>query len=556
MNVFRNIKDNRDTNYIVFIIIAVFYLFGNLLWYKLNTPIIIQGIYNNYFAKALMEGEFFFDIAPLIVWIMRSFLHVFGNNYFDLEIIFINYFFFLVALYFINKICIEIKNKETGTIAMLLFALTPAIYGASRQYGHHDYHIMCVSLLNMYALIKLEDFTNRKWSVIYGISVGIGLMIKDAFAAYFFIPALYVGIRSLMEQTENKKQKIINILITMSLGCLIVGWHYFKWWIFKDILKGPFVEPSQYPYLSFENFRIFTIGIGEYLLSLPLFLFFILSMFWYVLKYKNKKYKNIFLLWFFVPWTILMFMRHHRLPDYGLGLVPIIIIVISLYISNIKKTVFKRTILIFLITICLLQYISFSYGKNMELFNLKIHLKGYDFYYFNKNYNFDGNSFPSIMFYDHIKRNCCLSVVQYLKNNFNNNTIYIYKDMLTDIFTMEDLCTSLKLQNHRVIMNLEKVLDADIIVFTKRDSFISSNYLIERQMEEFSDHLISYDYKDLKNYITAKINEINNKYIKLDEFDLYSDNLNAQNCIIVLGKKDLFENGGELKYKYRYLTSN
>ena len=75
-------------------------------------------------------------------------------------------------------------------------------------------------------------------------------------------------------------------------------------------------------------------------------------------------------------------------------------------------------------------------------------------------------------------------------------------------------------------------------------------------MEDFSDHLISYDYKDLKNYITAKINEINNKYIKLDEFDLYSDNLNAQNCIIVLGKKDLFENGGELKYKYRYLTSN
>lgn len=60
MKVFRNIRDNSNTNYIVFIIIAVFYLFGNLLWYKLNTPIIIQGEYNNYFTRALIEGEFFF----------------------------------------------------------------------------------------------------------------------------------------------------------------------------------------------------------------------------------------------------------------------------------------------------------------------------------------------------------------------------------------------------------------------------------------------------------------------------------------------------------------
>ena len=202
MNFYKNIRNN---NFVIFIIIAIFYLIGNLLWYKFNNPIIIQSAYNAYFLRALIENEYFFEIAPLIIWIMKGCLNIFGNKYVDLEIIFINYFFFLFALYFINKICIELKDNKTGIIAMILFALTPAVYGASRQYGHLDYHIMCVSLLNIYSLIKLENFTNRKWSIIYGISVGFGLLIKDAFLAYFFVPWLYIAITSLIE--KNKKQE-------------------------------------------------------------------------------------------------------------------------------------------------------------------------------------------------------------------------------------------------------------------------------------------------------------------------------------------------------------
>ena len=264
-----NKKTQNNIALITFVIIAFFYLFGNLLWYKLNTPIIIQGIYNNYFSRSLIEEQFFFEITPLIVWIMKGCLIIFGNKYYDLEIIFINYFFFLMALCFINKICIEIKNKETGIIAMILFALTPCVYGASRQYGHHDYHVMCVLLLNIYALIKLENFTNRRWAIFYGISVGIGLLIKDTFLVYFFVPWMYVVIRSLKGVIENKKSKIINILTTVTIGCLIAGCHYFRKEAIIKILKDPVLEQI-HPYFSFENIRVFTIGIGEYLLSLPI----------------------------------------------------------------------------------------------------------------------------------------------------------------------------------------------------------------------------------------------------------------------------------------------
>lgn len=548
-------KKMKNNNFVFFIVIAVFYLIGNLLWYKFNNPIVVQGAYNTYFIRALLEGEYFFEIAPLIIWIMKGFLSVFGNKYFDLEIIFINYFFFLLALYFINRICIEIKDKETGLIAMILFALTPAVYGASRQYGHLDYHIMSISILNIYSLIKLEEFTDRKWSVIYGISVGFGLLSKDAFLAYFFVPWAYVAIKSLMK--KNNKQKIINILITICLGSFIAGCHYFNTETVTKILQDPFIE-SAGPAFSFSQIRIFTIGLSEYLLSFPVFLFFLLGLFWYVFKYENRNYKYIILLWFIVPWIILMLMKHNRQPDYGLGLIPAIIVVISLYISNIKNKLYKTILSVILVCVCLLQYISFSYGINLDLYKkLKINFKGYNFYCFDTNQRINQRDaqYPNIVIYSNKKRDYALSLLKYLNNNFKDNTIYMYKDMLTTFFVMKEIRTLLLLQNCKPILKFEEILDADVIIFTKKDSFIDTNYLVNTIKQFLSEHFGTYDDENLEKDIKSKINEIKNNYIKLDEFGLYN-NASEQDCIIVLGKKDLFEHNGDLKYKYSPLRFN
>ena len=83
--------------------------------------------------------------------------------------------------------------------------------------------------------------------------------------------------------------------------------------------------------------------------------------------------KYIIFLWFITPWIVLMLMRHHKQPDYGLGLIPPIIIIVSLYISNIKNILYKKILSIVLVIVCLLQYISFSYGINIGLSDLKIH---------------------------------------------------------------------------------------------------------------------------------------------------------------------------------------
>ena len=170
----------KDASVIIFISVSIFYAIGNFVWWCLNTPIIPQGICALHFLDIFEDG-FLYHNAPLITFIMKGIFFLFGREYFDLQIIILNYLFFLIAVYFIYKIGVELKDKETGNIAMVLFALTPAIYGISRQYGHQEYHVMVAIIVNIYCLIKLNDFRDRKWSMLYGITVGLGLFVKDEF---------------------------------------------------------------------------------------------------------------------------------------------------------------------------------------------------------------------------------------------------------------------------------------------------------------------------------------------------------------------------------------
>lgn len=355
----------KNSSFIIFILIAVFYAIGNFVWWKLNTPVIPDFISALHFYDIFRDGYLYYN-APLITWIMKSLFFVFGKKYFDLQIIFMNYVFFLTALFFIYKTGYELKNKLAGNISMILFALTPVVYINSVHYGHQDWHVMIAMIVNIYCLIKTDNFTSRKWSVLYGISVGLGLLVKDEFLACFFVPWLYVVISGLKEKQDKIK---INILIAILIGSLIAGCHYFRLDIIYKVIREPIIETFS------SSLRVSTLGLSEYILSPFLFILFVTGLIYFIYKYQNQKQnKYIILLWFFVPWTIITFMPHNKLAEYCLCFVPAMILIISFFLASIKNYI----LLIITVIICSLQYISFLYEVNNPLF--KINLGGVKYY--------------------------------------------------------------------------------------------------------------------------------------------------------------------------------
>lgn len=444
----------KNSSFIIFLIISLWYAIGNFFYWYIYTPIFVTRMDVVHFSDIFFDAFLYYN-APLITWIMKFMFFVFGRHYYDLQIIIINYLFFLIGLYFIYKIGFELKDKKTGNIAMILFALTPAVYGMSRQYGHQDWHVMIAVVVNIYCLMKLDDFKDRKWSVIYGITVGLGLLIKDEFLAYFFVPWLYVVIKSLIERAE--KYKILNIIITIVLGSIISGCHYFRIEIINKILHEPVIEQVHGSIFDFENFRILTIGLSEYLLSPVIFVFFIIGLLFFVFKYRNK-HKYILLLWFFIPWMIIMLMLHHKEAEYGLGFVPAMIFFCTVFISNIKNKYFKYIIVSTVVLVGILQYLNFSYGIcNLKLFNSQFFYKQNNIFYYDKKF---------------INYNVMLTGKEYLFSLYNR--IKKYKEYRVLFYYVEESMTFV-LRINNIVFRDALFLDKDILAKEDYDIFVKTN---------------------------------------------------------------------------------
>jgi 4-amino-4-deoxy-L-arabinose transferase-like glycosyltransferase len=493
-----------DSAFVIFLIIAIIYAIGNLIWWSINTPIVPMFDSAVHFTDIFINGWLFYN-APLVTYIMRFMFYIFGRELFDLIIIFVNYIFFLIPLYFIYKIGVELKDEETGNIAMILFALVPAVYVMSRQYGHKDYHIIAAITFNIYCLIKTDYFRSRKWTIWYGISVGLGLMIKDAFLAYFFVPFIYIVIKGLKEKTD--RAKVINVCMSIVLGSLIAGWHYFRPIVLDKILNEPVKETVSI--FAFDSLRIMTTGLWEELLSPPIFIIFITGLIYFIWKYKGK-YKNIILLWFFVPWAIITFMPHRKKPEYGSGFIPAIALIGAMFISNIKKRNIKETVVIVLIIIGFVQYLDFSYKiLNADLFN-KLRLKYKQHYISYFNYN------GCLMLLDFKQIQLILGLMNHLKNKYLNEKFLIISNSILDTFALES-----QILYHGMTCDKE---NKTILIFIGNINFIGDKFNEELKKIGLT---------------TDEIFEIEQKYCLIDVFYL-DKNKNENTKVTLFGRKDKF----------------
>ncbi|MDD5020625.1 MAG: glycosyltransferase family 39 protein [Endomicrobiaceae bacterium] len=405
-----------DNSAIIFVIIAVWYAVTNFLWWKLNTP--------NFpcYDSAAVHFLYIFNPNksnnPLIIWIFDFLLSVFGNKNVDAVTVCVNYIFFLIPLYFIYKTGKEIDSKETGNTAMILFALVPAVYGLSRQFGHKDYHLIAAMTVNVYCLIKTNNFQDKKWSIIYGVSLGIGLLIKDTILIYLLPTFLWAIFVALKEKFEIKKT--VNILISFIVCSLIAGWISYQPYAIRKVAYDPITLVA--PIFSLESLRVMTLGLYEELLSLPIFLIFLIGLVYFLKKYQNKN-KILILLWIFVPWGIIFFMPHYKVSEYYAGIIPAVVLICSIFISHIRRNDIKKMLFVFLITIGIVQYINFSYYP-MDLFSkLRIKIYGIDLMYYN-------TATENIMNFD-VKNRCekVSKVIQRIKTDYPASHYAVYVTM-------------------------------------------------------------------------------------------------------------------------------
>jgi hypothetical protein len=214
--------------------------------------------------------------------------------------VYLNFIFFsllIISTYFLGKKCF---NKSVGLIAAFIISFYPAVYSLSRQFGL-DFPLLCMTATCLCFLIYSEHFTNKKYSLLFGVSLGMATLIKLQ-VIFFILPPLLFEMWRIFHRKENVQfstasNVILSFIITACLFSLYWGRkliftfvnfydHCFFNYAFHLNKSQTPVRGTVLPVVSLANIR-FYIESMVYHSSFYLFLLFVYSLVIFLVAKKN-----------------------------------------------------------------------------------------------------------------------------------------------------------------------------------------------------------------------------------------------------------------------------
>ncbi len=329
-------------------------------WYLENSQVMYHSLTERGLAGFWQAYTNAFRIkAPLISVLPIPFYLIFGNT---LKVSYLPNLLFLIVfnIYLFRLVNLLTKNKNTALLACFFTSTFPLVVAASREIMV-EYFTMTLAVVFLYYLFLNRDFQSRKYNIILGLLLGIGLLFKVLFPLYIALPAFYVLYLALKEKKDFRDKKIWR-----SVGLiLLVGLALAATWYWKNILYiGYFVWQASFGVLAkdyvisgtfFEQIKAFKLLFINYGLSVYYTALLVLSAIPFLVK-KIKDKQEIFTFcakgasasggnfWFLLFWflpIIFFFIGVNKTLRFLTPFLPVLGIVLAIFVVKILPKKFK-----------------------------------------------------------------------------------------------------------------------------------------------------------------------------------------------------------------------
>lgn len=362
---------------IIFLIINIlFVIIGNVLWTKKNyslrgqdTIIHLLGSLEFYY---LFENTIkdktksiicrFLEVIRLIkdeiphigkqypngMYFITSILyHFFGKSLFVAKLS--NLLFLLILVVMLLIMGSYIHSYLVGIIAVYLTLYFPLIFESMRQYSL-DFPLTAMVLLSTWLLIKTEKFSSLKYSILFGLCVGIGTYVKAQIMIFISVPLIIKAIEAVSDKKYLSK-RLLNVLISFFCIMIFALQYRSKYEEFIEptmriVISNSFNLSPNLPYIK----RILVIlnNLGLYGMGFPIFAISIVLSYFFFKNY--KKDKNIFFLLLSVPIIIIPILIIPIAMRHLMPILPFISLMTAWGVVNIKR----KFTLIFLTSVIIL----------------------------------------------------------------------------------------------------------------------------------------------------------------------------------------------------------
>jgi 4-amino-4-deoxy-L-arabinose transferase-like glycosyltransferase len=165
-------------------------------------------------------------------------------------------------------------DSSPRTALAVLPALVCACYHFNAWLIHDaflDFPLVAAVAVSFALLIRAGDFKDRRAALIFGLSVGIGLLVKQTFVFFFVLPALYVSLRVLL---GRDRRAIANLALAAVVGLATAALWYAPH--FRDVLavyhqnQQAAIDEGEAPLFSFESNFFYIHALISMQMQLPL----------------------------------------------------------------------------------------------------------------------------------------------------------------------------------------------------------------------------------------------------------------------------------------------
>jgi 4-amino-4-deoxy-L-arabinose transferase-like glycosyltransferase len=387
-------KSNLISKHYYFILLALllFHIINNfIIIANDNTPLLWDG--GDYFYRSLRYYDVFVNFdsnfisrfndvsqyrPPLLMLSSLPLYFVFGRSTDVAAMTNILYLIILVlSVYGIGR---RIHSKEVGLMAAFIVSVFPIIFGLSRSYWQ-DFPLTAMVSLSIYLLIRADYFRDRKYSILFGLSIGLGMLTKWTYFVFLTGPFFYFIISAFREKTEDDKKRDkskLNAIISILVGMVVASFWYIpngldiasKLFGLSVGVTGKGDEATRFQQLGE------TIGPSGTLKSLVFYggmlvneqvTFFFAGLFLIftvlLLKRERKKTFWMLLLWIVIP-VIAFTLIKNKTTRNTVAMLPAVGLIISLGIVSIRASWTRKIVIAIILFAGLFQYITVSYGSN------------------------------------------------------------------------------------------------------------------------------------------------------------------------------------------------
>jgi 4-amino-4-deoxy-L-arabinose transferase and related glycosyltransferases of PMT family len=127
-------------------------------------------------------------------------------------------------------------GKENGLLAAFICGMYPMIFWTSRHFSL-ELPLAAMTALSIRYLLKTDLFRSRKYAVVLGIVMGVGMLTKQTFGVYVCGPFTVVLVRMFREfRGPERNLRMGNAGLCLLLTLLISLIYYHEPEVFRNIL--------------------------------------------------------------------------------------------------------------------------------------------------------------------------------------------------------------------------------------------------------------------------------------------------------------------------------